>query len=162
MDNTVKVWDAISKMLPSDKEVAAFKGDMVQKTGSSAAIDKRKHDRISNYSFFFMKAMLEKMGVQNNDFMLQLNDQDLRNIDPWNTKDDVERRKVLTEVKQNIWYFLRECVKVIPVGRSVEDAIPFELNIGTLFQTYLFTKKNKQYTHDDAADRTKNVSVDGP
>ena len=34
MDNTVKVWDAISKMLPSDKEVAAFKGDMVQKTAS--------------------------------------------------------------------------------------------------------------------------------
>ena len=135
------MYDTVSKILSSDEEVAVVKGDVVQKTGSSATIDKRKDVRIPNYSFFFMKEMLKKMGVKNNDFMLQLNDQDLRNIDPWNTKDDVERRKVLTEVKQNIWYFLRECVKVIPSGRSVEDAIPFELNIGTLFQIYLFTKK---------------------
>ena len=68
-----------------------------------------------NMSFIRMSKILKMLGVKNNKFFLALHDRDLIGKDPHNLNDpSIELRlKVATEVKRNVWYFLREVCKVM-------------------------------------------------
>lgn len=80
-----------------------------------------------NTSFVRYAALLEKMGVKNNLFHLSLLDKDLVGVDPHDPNlDDVTKIKIVREVTTNIWYFLREVIKIPTVG-SINNS-PYLLN----------------------------------
>ena len=65
----------------------------------------------TNRSFVEMSNFLEAIGVKNNRFMLTLLDPDLANVDPYDPNlSIVYQRKILLEVYNNFWYYLREIV----------------------------------------------------
>lgn len=91
------------------------------------------HHNTSNLSFLKMHLLLKEMGIKNNSFFLRLDDPALMDVDPFdNTLDQITIARVLREVSNNVWYFLRECVR-IPGGGA---RVPFELHRGALALTW--------------------------
>ena len=88
------------------------------------------HVGTRNESFLKVSQILAKKGVRNNKFFLALFDPELAGVDPHDPKlsEDLQER-VLAECVRNMWYFVREVVR-IPVSGP---AIPFELHLGNLF-----------------------------
>lgn len=85
-----------------------------------------------NKSFIFAWRFLQDKNIYNNDFMLQLNDETLQGFelsDIDQIEDAKERneliQKVLTECKNNIWFFFREIVRI---GNGVTNSIGFHEN----------------------------------
>lgn len=63
----------------------------------------------NNKSFLKVHEQLKAMGIQNNAFMLQLNDPILTRINPFDPDlQDEEKYFILKECQSNFWYFLRE------------------------------------------------------
>lgn len=88
----------------------------------------------SNKSFVEMSNYLKAIGVKNNRFMLALLDPDLANIDPHDPNlPEVYKLKVLYEVANNFWYFLREVVRIPSSGSPSQ----FILNRGNMAFLYL-------------------------
>jgi hypothetical protein len=74
-----------------------------------------------NQSFLDLHNYLKERGIKNNNFMLQLNNSDLRYIDPFNpniTRE--EMAMVILESINNFWYFIREIVRWEKVPGSFE------------------------------------------
>jgi hypothetical protein len=88
----------------------------------------------SNTSFIEMSNYLKAIGVQNNRFMLALLDKDLAGIDPHDPNlPTLYRMKVLKEVRNNFWYYLREVVRIPTSG----PPSPFILNRGNMAFLYM-------------------------
>lgn len=81
-----------------------------------------------NLSAVKLSALLDDMGVENNDFFLELHDEKLLNVDPWDDNlDDVTKARITREISCNIWYFLREVCRIPEAGST-----PFEFHRGNL------------------------------
>ena len=87
-----------------------------------------------NRSFLKMSQTLRMAGVKNNKFMLMLHDESLVGLNPF-ASDLTAKQKIAiyTECCKNIWYFIREVVRIPGEG----DPFPYELNLGNLTLTYL-------------------------
>ena len=90
-----------------------------------------------NLNFVEMSKYLEGIGVKNHDFMLALHDDSLVGVDPYD-KDlpTYVQKKIIKECKENIWYFLREIVRIPYIGQS--DHI-MSLNRATLAAAFLYS-----------------------
>lgn len=85
----------------------------------------------TNRSFLEMHYYLKKIGVTNNRFMLTLLDPDLAGIDPHDPKlTQVQKAKILREVRYNFWYYLREVVRIPTSGNATGDK--YKLHRGNL------------------------------
>lgn len=92
------------------------------------------HRSTSNSSFIEMSNYLAAIGIKNNRFMLALLDPDLRNIDPHDPNLNIYyKKKVLMEIRNNFWYFLREVVRIPNAGEPSK----FQLNRGNMAFLYL-------------------------
>lgn len=90
----------------------------------------------TNTSFVEMSNYLKSVGIKNNRFMLTLLDPDLANIDPHDPNLPlIYKQKVLCEIYNNFWYYLREVVRVPSVGEPSK----FILNRGNMAFLYLAT-----------------------
>jgi len=77
------------------------------------------------------------MGIHNYYFFLSLYDRSLLGVDPRSKDLTTEQMlRISQECKINIWYFLREVVRVPVIGQ--ENGTPFELNRGNLALTWSF------------------------
>lgn len=92
------------------------------------------HRSTSNSSFIEMSNYLAAIGIKNSRFMLALLDPDLRNIDPHDaTLPLYYKKKILMEIRNNFWYFLREVVRIPNAGEPSK----FVLNRGNMAFLYL-------------------------
>lgn len=90
-----------------------------------------------NQSFLRIALVLKRMGIHNYYFFLSLYDRTLLGVDPRSPNLTTEQMlRISQECKINIWYFLREVVRVPVIGQ--EDGTPFELNRGNLALTWAF------------------------
>lgn len=99
----------------------------------------------TNKSFIDMYYYLINIGVPKNkaDFMLRLYDPTLIGVDPFDYSRLTQQLKarIAIECGRNIWYFLRECVKVSDAsGKS-----RYKLHRGNMTQTYLFERNFNQF-----------------
>lgn len=92
------------------------------------------HRSTSNSSFIEMSNYLAAVGIKNNRFMLALLDPELRNIDPHDPNLALYyKKKILMEIRNNFWYFLREVVRIPNAGEPSK----FILNRGNMAFLYL-------------------------
>lgn len=102
-----------------------------------------KNFKTTNKSFINVYERLHNHGIKNCDFMLELNDHLLAGVDVHDPNLSNEMKlRILEEVKNNIWFWFRECLTV-----NLEDgtSIPFKLNILSATMIYLYTKSRSQY-----------------
>ena len=82
-----------------------------------------------NLSFLKMYTILKDFGIKNNDFFLELKDESLLNVDPLDDNlDKATKTRVLNEIANNPWYYLREIVRIPTAGEKRR----FELSRATL------------------------------
>jgi hypothetical protein len=88
------------------------------------------HLSTKNNSFLKMYEILNLLGLKNNDFFLQLNDPTIADLDYFdeNSLTIEQKIRILKEVHDNIWFFLREIVLIPAAGGNIS----FNLNRGTL------------------------------
>jgi len=92
------------------------------------------HRSTTNKSFIEMSNFLKAIGVRNHRFMLTLLDPDLASIDPHDPNlSQFYKMKVLMEVRNNFWYYLREVVRIPSSGPPSK----FILNRGNMAFLYL-------------------------
>ena len=85
----------------------------------------------TNKTFLNMHYLLKSMGIQNNRFFLALLDPDLAGISPFDPNlSFMMKQKVLREVTNNFWYFVREVVRIPTQG--VPGGVPFGLHRANL------------------------------
>lgn len=90
-----------------------------------------------NKSFLRLAMVLKRMGIKNNYFFLSLFDKSLLGVDPHDPNLTTEQQlRISYESKINIWYWIREVVKIPVVGQ--EHGIPFQLNRGNLAAVWSF------------------------
>jgi hypothetical protein len=88
-----------------------------------------------NISFLQMSKALKDHGVNNNKFMLWLDDPSISGVDPYNKDLSFdEKARIFTEVCKNYWYFLREVCMVTSQGSS--QPVHFKLSLGSLAMSY--------------------------
>jgi hypothetical protein len=91
------------------------------------------HTNTKNLSFIKLYKTLKNKDIKNNKFFLRLYDRDLLNIDPFNRHlTPSQKNKVVTEIRKNPYYYLREIVR-IPVPGGLQR---FELHRGNLAITW--------------------------
>lgn len=79
--------------------------------------DEYKHHDTHNESFINVSKQIS--GIKNNKFMLALYDRDLEYIDPHDKDLSVYfKAKVLAECARNIWYYLREVIRIPQLGSN--------------------------------------------
>ena len=107
---------------------------VAQATNQSATIVPNKicyQMSTTNKSFLHMHYLLKSMGIQNNRFFLALLDPDLAGISPFDPNlSFMMKQKVMREVRNNFWYFIREVVRVPAPG--VPGGVPFGLHRANL------------------------------
>lgn len=90
--------------------------------------------KTKNISFLKMSKILRERGVKNNKFMLTLYDEKLTGVDPHDKNISAENKvRVYRESCKNIWYFIREVVRIPADGST----IPYAANLGNITLTYL-------------------------
>lgn len=88
----------------------------------------------SNKSFIEMHRYLQSQGIENNRFMLELVNEALATIDPWDPElSQVEVGAIITECSMNFWYFIREILKWRMAGGEL---IPVTLERGNMAMFY--------------------------
>ena len=92
--------------------------------------------KTTNLSAIKLAVQLGRMGIKNNKFVLSLYQPELSGIDAHDPNlSEIIKAKIAVECKLNIWYFLRECVRVPSQGK---DAIPYIFNRANVALTWLF------------------------
>lgn len=89
--------------------------------------------KTENKSFLKVARELKRNNIKNFGLPLTLYDKNLIGVDPWdeNLSDEIKAR-VLREAKINIWFYLREIVRVpVPGGK-----VRYELHRGNLAMTF--------------------------
>lgn len=94
-----------------------------------------------NKSFRRQAIVLRDMGIKNNLFHLSLYDPVLLNVDPHALNSDTDpdgtlRLRVGAECKRNIWYYMREVIRISVDGSA--DPISFKLSRGNLSMLWCF------------------------
>jgi hypothetical protein len=89
-----------------------------------------------NTTFIEVALLFKDMGIKNYDFPLALHNKELQGIDPFspNLTDD-QNRLIFIECHENIWYYLRECAMIPPLGGSTP--IHYIANRGNMAMTWL-------------------------
>jgi hypothetical protein len=91
----------------------------------------------TNTSFLRIAALFKSMGIRNHAFPLQLHNPELLGVNPYSSHLTSEQKfAIALECKDNIFYFLRECVKA--PGGSDEYPLPFTANRGNMALMWLF------------------------
>ena len=103
-----------------------------------------------NQSFIDVSELLKYININNNDFMLKLNDESLRDVDPHSeTLTEEQKIAIINECKSNIWYFIREVV-LVPDKVFTDTYVPYQLDMYSLaniwcsynrITSYVVTKK---------------------
>lgn len=98
------------------------------------------HSTTTNRSFRRMVGVLRSMGIRNNLFHMCLYDPTLLRVNPHTLDADTDptgdlRMRVAAECNRNVWYYLREVIRIPADGA---DPIPFILNRGNLSMTWCF------------------------
>ena len=94
------------------------------------------HRETKNQSFTKMVLRLDRMGIRNSAFFMALYDQDLRHVDPHDPQlPETQKLMVAFECRHNIWYFIREVVRLPATGGN---NLPFELNRANLAMLWCF------------------------
>ena len=90
-----------------------------------------------NLSFIRMAVLLEKMRIKNNKFFLHLTQPELAKYDPHHLTDPSAelRARIAYECKINLWYFLRE---VIRINASGSDPVSYQLHRANLALSWCF------------------------
>ena len=97
--------------------------------------------KTKNISFLNISKMLRDYGVKNNKEMLILYDESLQGVDPQSKNlTPAQQLAIYVECCSNIWYFLREVVRIPADGAD----IPYELNLGNYTLTYLKLRNKNQ------------------
>ena len=97
------------------------------------------HKETTNKSFLDMHHYLKSIGVQNNDFFLALIDTGLAGVDPRDPNlPSFMKARILQEVRNNYWYFLREVVRIPVQGGDVKSGDRFKLHRGNLAMNFLY------------------------
>lgn len=92
--------------------------------------------KTSNQSFLNVHCQLKLLGIKNNDFFLLLLNPLLQGVNPHDPNISPElAMMVVEECRQNIWYYLREVVRIPEQGTGT---VPFQLDRGTLAAAYCF------------------------
>ena len=83
----------------------------------------------TNNSFLKVHLFLKQKGIKNNAFFLELLDESLLNVDPFDEENltDEQKQRIIVECTRNFWYFCREIVR-LPVSGLIKN----ELNLGNL------------------------------
>lgn len=88
-----------------------------------------------NTSFLNIHVLLKKMGMKNHNEHLQIFDQSLIGIDPHSpVLTDIEKAKILNEIRINPWYYFRE------VARVNNGAISFRLDVAAFYAIFFMTR----------------------
>lgn len=79
------------------------------------------------------------MGIKNNMFMLELNNTSLDGVDPYGADlTPIQKEHIVTECRNNIWYFIREVVQIKECG--TDDFISFSLNPANMAALFFLSK----------------------
>lgn len=71
------------------------------------------HRETTNKSFLRTAELFKKMGIKNHSFHLQINNPLIKDLDPWDENLTEEQQwMILKECNENIWYVVREVIKV--------------------------------------------------
>lgn len=71
------------------------------------------HLETNNKTFLRTAELFRKMGIKNYYFLLQINNPLIKDLDPWDENlTDVQRSMILNECNENVWYVIREVIKV--------------------------------------------------
>lgn len=88
-----------------------------------------KQYNTTNLSFLKMTYILKEFGIKNNNFFLELYDEELFDIDPFREDLDLKTQiRIHNEISKNPWYFLREIARIPVAGEKRR----IELTRGTL------------------------------
>jgi hypothetical protein len=114
-----------------------FQKDWTDEHGNLRAVP---HLSTTNESFLRTCAILKKLNIKNYAFPLALYDPDLKDVDPHKLEDNTEennilRTKVIIEARRNIWYFIREVIRIYNQGGP---PVPFKLTRGSLAMLWCF------------------------
>lgn len=97
-----------------------------------------------NTSAIQLHILLKKLGLKNNKEHLQIFDQGLIGIDPWDPLlPDAIKMRIVNECRRNYWYVYREILKV---NNNTE---PFDLNIGNYTAIYMMLR-NQSFFYEAA------------
>lgn len=94
-----------------------------------------------NMSFLQTAADLKKLGIKNNMFFLKLYDRNLVGVDPFSSSLSREQKdRISYECMNNIYYFLRECVRIPEQGGATGpgSGSAFILHRGNLSAAWCF------------------------
>lgn len=95
--------------------------------------------KTTNKSFLKLQRLLQRKGIEDNNFMLEIKNPDLIGIDPYDESLPQEMKHLIfKECCENIWYFLREVAKVIYQTGEKPVIDKVTLDISKLAQAYLF------------------------
>jgi len=90
-----------------------------------------------NNSFLRMSSLYKNMGIKNHAFILQLHDQSLQGVDPFDPNLTIDQKiDIAVECKNNFFYFVREIARS-PDG-SYSNPISFKANRGNMALYWLF------------------------
>jgi len=81
------------------------------------------HNNTKNASWLRTAAVYKRLGVENYNFHLSLLNPDIANLDPYDPNLTLDQQvAIVTEAKDNIWYMLREVIR-IPAIAAVEPVM---------------------------------------
>ena len=100
------------------------------------------HFQTRNKSALKLYFLLKEMGIKNNAFFLELKNPELAEVNPFdNNLDNITKAKILVEVRQNIWYYLREVVRIPDNG-----LLDYEFHRGNVAMTWLLLRNFNIFT----------------
>lgn len=114
-----------------------FKEQWHRPDGSLLAIP---HVTTKNDTFLRHCQVLKRMGIENYAFPLTLYNPELKNVDVHDLEEDTPenerlRTAVMIESKHNVWYYLRECVRIYSQGGK---PVQFRLDRGSCAMVWSF------------------------
>ncbi len=115
-----------------------FQKDWKDENGRLRAIP---HMSTKNTSFLRTAQLLRRMGISNYAFPLCLYDPDLLHVDVHDLEEntpenEILRTKVQIEARKNVWYYLRECIRIYEQGGN---PVPFRLDRGSCAMVWCFS-----------------------
>lgn len=114
------------------------------------------HVKTKNMSFLETYLELKDLDVKNNSFFLKLYDPELQDVNPHTPHlSDEEKMRIMNECEKNVWYFLRECVRIqIPGGTD-----QFELHRGNATTVECFLRGYDQYVQQPRHTYTRGTLI---
>lgn len=99
----------------------------------------------TNKSFLELKETLDHKGIENQEYLLLMNE-NLVGVDPWDENlSEHEKAEIVQECELNIWYFLREVLKM-PYDILTHKSSKFGINVGIFSMIYLWINGFNQMT----------------